>query len=109
MSAVAADRTQRRDDARRMIHEAVAELTDGEDLPAPPECVSPDGDDLAGLLPALEAHARELGFVVYYYEPEGSALGFCDPAGMRIVVSTSLSPNAQVSTLVHELAHAHGL
>ena len=83
--------------------------TDGDDLPAAPECVSPDGDELAGMLPALEAHARELGYIVYYYEPEGGALGFCDRDGMRIVVSPSLSPNAQVTTLVHEIAHAHGL
>ena len=43
------------------------------------------------------------------YRPEGGALGFCDPIGRRIVIDPELSPNAQVSTLVHELAHAHGL
>jgi antirestriction protein ArdC len=83
--------------------------TSGEPLPEPPACVPHDGDQLSEYLPALEAHARELGYVVYRYVPEGGALGFCDPAGMRIVISPELSANAQVSTLVHELAHAEGL
>jgi hypothetical protein len=83
--------------------------TDGDPLPEPPACAHPEGDDFAGYLPALEGHARELGYVVYRYRPENGALGFCDHEGRRIVVDPSLSPNAQVSTLVHELAHAHGL
>lgn len=83
--------------------------TAGEPLPEPPPCVPHDGDDLAKHLPALEAHARELGYLVLRYVPEGGALGFCDPIGMRIVISPELSANAQVSTLVHELAHAEGL
>jgi antirestriction protein ArdC len=83
--------------------------TDGEALPEPPECVKHGGDELGHCLPALEGHARELGYVVYRYRPEGGALGYCDPIGRRIVIDPSLSPNAQVSTLVHELAHAHGL
>ncbi len=83
--------------------------TDGDPLPEPPDCVHRDGDDLARHLPALEGHARELGYVVDRFKPEGGALGFCDPVGRRIVIDPSLSPNAQVSTLVHELAHAHGL
>lgn len=83
--------------------------TDGEPLPEPPACVHNDGAELGQYLPALEGHARELGYVVYHYRPDGGALGFCDPVGMRIVVSDELSPNARVSTLVHELAHAHGL
>jgi hypothetical protein len=46
---------------------------------------------------------------VYRFVPESGALGYCDPIGKRIVISPQLSPNAQVSTVVHELAHAHGL
>ena len=37
--------------------------TDGEPLPEPPSCVPHDGDELAHCLPALEGHARELGYV----------------------------------------------
>ena len=83
--------------------------TSGEPLPEPPVCTPHDGDELGKHLSALEGHARELGYMVYRYVPEGGALGYCDPVGMRIVISPELSPNAQVSTLVHELAHAHGL
>jgi hypothetical protein len=83
--------------------------TDGDPLPEPPACVPHDGDDLGHYLGALEGHARTLGYVVYRYRPEGGALGYCDPIGKRIVIDSELSPNAQVSTLVHELAHAHGL
>ena len=83
--------------------------TDGDPLPDAPECIPHDGDELAPHVAALEGHARELGYVVYRYTPEGGALGYCDPIGKRIVIDPSLSPNTQASTLVHELAHAHGL
>lgn len=83
--------------------------TDGEPLPEPPACVPHEGDELEKYLPALESHAGELGYVVYYFTPESGALGYCDSIGKGIVVSPDLSPNAQVTTLVHELAHAHGL
>lgn len=83
--------------------------TDGDPLPDPPACVHDDGDELADHIAGLEGHAAELGYVVYRYSPSNGALGFCDPIGKRIVVDPELPPNAQVSTLVHELAHAHGL
>jgi antirestriction protein ArdC len=83
--------------------------TTGEDLPAPPSYVHADGDDLAAYLPALEGHARALGFVVEYTQTGSAALGYCDPDARGIVVSDELSANATVSVLVHELAHAHGL
>jgi antirestriction protein ArdC len=83
--------------------------TDGDDLPAPPACAHAEGDDLAGYLPALEAHARSLGFAVEYKSTGSAALGYCDSEARRIVVSDELSANATFSVLVHELAHAHGL
>lgn len=84
--------------------------TEGEPLPEPPAPVDAEGEELAGLLPKLEGLAREIGFVVYYYEPEEPGLyGFCDQQGKRIVVRASLPANARVTTLVHEIAHALGL
>jgi antirestriction protein ArdC len=83
--------------------------TEGDELPAAPACVIPEGDSLAHNRGALEALGRELGFAVYYYTPPSGAWGFCDPEGRRIVVDNSIAPNAQVSVLVHELAHALGL
>ena len=83
--------------------------TDGPDLPSAPECVPPDGASLAHHRPALEAFARELGYVVYYYTPTTGARGFCDPDRRRIVVDPQLAPNGQISVLVHELAHAQGI
>lgn len=83
--------------------------TDGNPLPEPPSCVHDDGEELAPYLPALEGHARELGYIVSFGPTGSDALGYCDSEGRRIVVSDGLSANARVSTLVHELAHAHGL
>jgi Putative metallopeptidase family (DUF6782)/N-terminal domain of anti-restriction factor ArdC len=83
--------------------------TDGPELPAPPECVPAEGDCLEAHRSALEGLARELGYVTYYYAPPSGALGFCDRVGRRIVVDPNLAPNAQVSVLVHELAHAQGI
>jgi antirestriction protein ArdC len=83
--------------------------TEGDELPSAPECVLPQGDSLAHHRDALEALGREIGFVVYYYRPPSGAWGFCDPEGRRIVIDSSIAPNAQVSVLVHELAHALGL
>jgi antirestriction protein ArdC len=83
--------------------------TAGEELPAPPSCVHRDGNELAAYLPALEGHARSLGFEVDYKQTGSAALGYCDPQARTIVVSDELSANATASVLVHELAHAHGL
>jgi hypothetical protein len=82
--------------------------TEGEPLPEPPACVEHEGDDLAPHLPALERHAHELGYSIRY-EPDPGASGYCDPNRKRIVVDVGLAPNARVATLIHELAHAHGL
>lgn len=39
----------------------------------------------------------------------GGALGYHHPAKRKIAVSDSLEPNAQLKTLIHEIAHAHGV
>ncbi len=83
--------------------------TDGPALPEGPKCVPAEGDSLDVHRSALEGLARELGYLVYYYAPPSGALGVCDPIGRRIVVDPQLTPNAQISVLVHELAHAQGI
>jgi antirestriction protein ArdC len=82
--------------------------TDGEDLPQPP-CEPITGDSHAEYLEQLKGLATSMGIAVYEYEPTSAAQGFYDEAGKRIVISTELAPNAKVRTLIHELAHAHGV
>lgn len=82
--------------------------TDGDPLPEPPACVEHEGDELAAHLPALETHARALGYTIHYETLDGT-LGYCDFRAQRIAVDDRLAGNARVATLVHELAHAHGL
>jgi antirestriction protein ArdC len=82
--------------------------TDGEPLPeVPREPIT--GDSHAEYLPKLKDYAHTLGVTVYEYEPTSDAQGFYDEKGKRIVISTDLAPNGKVRTLVHELAHAHGV
>jgi antirestriction protein ArdC len=81
--------------------------TDGDDLPEPPrEPIT--GDSHADYLPRLEAFAGSLGYEVSYQATGSSALGYCDEANRRIVVSEQ-APNAMVRTLIHECAHALGI
>jgi antirestriction protein ArdC len=82
--------------------------TDGEPLPEPP-CEPITGDSHERYIEPLRDHARSLGIAVYEYEPTSAAQGFYDEKGARIVISTELAPNGKVRTLVHELAHAHGV
>ncbi len=82
--------------------------TDGEPLPeAPREPIT--GDSHAHYLDPLKDLARSMGVAVYEYAPTSEAQGFYDAKGKRIVISTELAPNGKVRTLVHELAHAHGI
>jgi antirestriction protein ArdC len=82
--------------------------TDGEPLPeAPREPIT--GDSHAEYLPKLKDYAHTLGVAVYEYGPTSAAQGFYDEKGKRIVISTELAPNGKVRTLIHELAHAHGV
>jgi hypothetical protein len=82
--------------------------TDGDPLPQPP-CMAVTGDSHAGYLGPLNAYARRLGLTVEH-RPLEHAGGYYSDRERRIVLSTSLSsPNAQVRTFVHELAHAIGV
>lgn len=67
-----------------------------------------EGDTHRHLLEPLVRHAEQLGFEVRY-EPLGARDGYCSTREARIGIDSALSVNAQVATLVHELAHAHGI
>jgi antirestriction protein ArdC len=78
-------------------------------MPLHPPRESLTGDDLAGRLDALLAFAATLGLEVSIERIPGAASGYHEPATGRVVVEETgpdFSPNAQVSVLVHELAHA---
>jgi antirestriction protein ArdC len=66
------------------------------------------GDSHAYLLDPLEQHAATLAFDVRYEPLDGQA-GYCSSRQRRIVVDSALPANGRVATLVHELAHAHGI
>lgn len=67
-----------------------------------------EGDTHRHLLEPLVRHAEQLGFEVRY-EPLGARDGYCSTREACIGIDSALSVNAQVATLVHELAHAHGI
>jgi hypothetical protein len=57
----------------------------------------------------LVAHAAELGYAVHVRDlPDDGPGGWCDPKRKQIVVGAGAA-NRQVRTLVHEVAHSHGL
>lgn len=66
------------------------------------------GDSHAAQLVPLERHAASLGYTVDYEQLDGPN-GYCSARENRIVIDTALPPNGKVTTLVHELAHAHGI
>jgi hypothetical protein len=67
------------------------------------------GDSHRDMIDPLIAHAAQLGYSVEIRDlPENGPGGWCDPRLTQIVVATGPA-NRQVRTLVHELAHAHGL
>ncbi len=77
------------------------------DLEPPVEPI--EGNSLSHLFDPLAAFGASLGYTVAVEVISGSALGYCSPDRHRIgveVVSGDFSPNAQVATEVHELAHA---
>jgi antirestriction protein ArdC len=83
--------------------------TDGDPLPeVPREPIT--GDSHEGYLPKLTAYAQQLGLVVDYEALEHAG-GYYSERERRIVISTSggYCANRRVRTLVHELAHAHGV
>lgn len=67
------------------------------------------GDSHADLIAPLTGLASELGYTVEIRDlPEGGPGGWCDARKHQIVVAAGPA-NGQVRTLVHELAHAHGV
>ena len=82
--------------------------TDGEPLPEPP-CEPVSGDTHTHLLNPLCLLAGDLGYEVRFQMVPGRANGYCDLTQQLIVVDDDLAPNAQVRTLIHEIAHAHGI
>jgi N-terminal domain of anti-restriction factor ArdC len=73
--------------------------------PSQPIC----GDSHHHLTAPLIAHAAELGYHVAIRElPDHGPGGWCDPKRHEIIVAQGPA-NRMVRTLVHEIAHAHGL
>jgi antirestriction protein ArdC len=81
--------------------------TDGPDLEQP-EAAPLDGDSHAHFLEPLIQYAKTIGYTVQFRDT-GSAGGFCDYSQNLIAINNHRSPNHQVKTLVHELAHAKGV
>ncbi len=79
-----------------------------EPAPLDPPGQSVGGDSHAHLLAPLEEHAASLGYTVGY-EPLDGRAGYCSARESRIVIDATLPANGKVATLVHELAHAHGI
>ena len=67
------------------------------------------GDSHGHLLAPLVTFAESLGYAVAFRSIPGAAGGFCDPRAHRIAVDADVPANAQVRTLVHEIAHALGV
>jgi antirestriction protein ArdC len=89
----------------------VAPLPDfpGEPVPLEPPHEPIAGDGLADRVPPLVGFADSLELEIAVEKIPGAALGYHEPASGRIVVEDvgpEFSANAQVSVLVHELAHA---
>jgi len=78
-------------------------------VPLTPPSQPITGDSHQHLIAPLTAHAAQLGYHVEIRElPDDGPGGWCDPRHKQIVVATGAA-NRQVRTLVHELAHAHGV
>ena len=79
-----------------------------EPTPLEPPGQPVSGDSHAHLLDPLEQHAAALGYSVLYEQLDGPS-GSCSVREARIVIDNQLPPNGKVATLVHEIAHAHGV
>jgi N-terminal domain of anti-restriction factor ArdC/IrrE N-terminal-like domain len=77
-------------------------------IPAPldPPVHEITGDDLAYVLPGLSALGLEIGSVVEFEAMTGPRQGYYELESRRIAIREDIAPNAQVKTLIHELAHA---
>lgn len=93
----------------------VFELSQTEPLPrVEPVSLEPPrepltGDSHAHLIEPMVAFAASLGFTVSFEPIAGSAGGWCEPKGKRIVVDADAPANARLRTLIHECAHALGI
>lgn len=83
------------------------------DFPGEPLALEPpheplQGASLAHLIEPVVEFARDLGPEVIFEEIPGAAAGYHEPSSGRIVIDNGIehSPNAQVSTLIHEVSHA---
>jgi antirestriction protein ArdC len=66
-----------------------------------------EGEDLAEVLDPLCRLAASIGSAVAFEPISRAAHGFYEPSNRRIVIDdATASANAQVATLIHELAHA---
>ena len=80
-----------------------------EPVPLMPPSQPITGDSHHHLIAPLIAHAAYLGYSVEIRDlPDDGPGGWCDPKHRQIVIATGPA-NRQVRTLVHEIAHAHGL
>ena len=64
------------------------------------------GEDLAPVLPRLIELGREIGSAVEFEAIPGHRRGYYEVDSRRIAIRVDMAPNAQVKTLIHELAHA---
>ena len=79
--------------------------------PATPAPVDPPvreltGEDLAPVLPRLIELAREVGSLVEFEAIGSQRGGYYEVESRRIAIREDMAINAQVKTLIHELAHA---
>jgi antirestriction protein ArdC len=77
-----------------------------EPVPLDPPIADVTGDELAPLLDPLVEFAASIGSQLTFEPVRGGAHGFYALESKRIVVDDGLSPNGQVKTALHELAHA---
>jgi antirestriction protein ArdC len=77
-------------------------------MPAPldPPIHEVTGEDLASVLPRLIALGREIGSAVEFEAIPGERRGYYELDSRRIAIRRDMPANAQVKTLIHELAHA---
>ncbi len=80
-----------------------------EQVPLDPPCEPLTGDSHGHLLAPLGVFAESLGYSVSFEPIDGSAGGFCDMKGKRIVVDAALPANGKLRALIHETAHALGV
>ncbi|MGA9875248.1 MAG: ArdC family protein [Solirubrobacteraceae bacterium] len=75
-------------------------------VPLDPPVHEITGDDLAPTIPSLLELARELGSIVEFETIAGECHGYYELDSRRIAIDQDMAVNAQVATLIHELAHA---